>query len=511
MGEEFKKEKLKEVSPPTSGLDLINDQKLAAALILYNHDVILIQDRDSTIRYISPSVERVFGYKPQEVVGKSLFDYIHPDDLVLAKDVLEDSIRSSGKIYRLEYRVKAFNGDWLSTESIGSSHFGDPAINGFVINARDVTERDRAVSELKIANDRFNQIAENIDEVFFLATPRVGILYVNSAFERIWGMPVESLKKNPRAWADFVIKEDLDGFLSFAEENLRKGDGFLYEFRIKKPNNDIRWILVKIVPIKDDEGIISSVVGIASDITEIKKQEERSIELDKLKNKFIQIVSHQMRTPLGVIRWTLEELLGGEFGGDLSQEHQDVLRIVYNSGLSVLSRLDDLILTLDIENKKIRLEKEKTNLRQLIDSLIIELYPFVKLRKIKVTFKVTDDKYLVDIDKNHMKYAIGKIIDNAIRYNNTGGEVNIALEVREGDLYLTISDNGVGIPPNEQNSIFIKFFRAPNATSMSPDASGLGLFIAKNIIELHGGKIWFDSQEGGGSNFYISFPISTDA
>ena len=114
-------------------------------------------------------------------------------------------------------------------------------------------------------------------------------------------------------------------------------------------------------------------------------------------------------------------------------------------------------------------------------------------------------KVRVDIEK--ISLAIQNLLDNAIRYNTIGGEIELALKKKDSEIEFSIRDTGIGIPKNQQQRIFTKFFRAPNALKLETEGSGLGLFIAKNIIEAHGGRIWFESEEGSGTTFYFTLPV----
>ena len=114
------------------------------------------------------------------------------------------------------------------------------------------------------------------------------------------------------------------------------------------------------------------------------------------------------------------------------------------------------------------------------------------------------------LDAEKAKLAFQNIIDNAVRYTSLNGQITISLKIVDKNIEFSVEDSGVGVPENQQARIFTKFFRGANAVRMNTEGSGLGLFIAKNIVEAHGGKIWFKSEENKGTTFYISFPIKEE-
>lgn len=246
------------------------------------------------------------------------------------------------------------------------------------------------------------------------------------------------------------------------------------------------------------------------DITSRKLIEEKTNELNELKDKFIKIITHQLRTPINEIKWNLELVLG-EILGKTTKDQEQLMKTTYDANERVIAIINDLMTVLDIERQRINLGESEACLNDLVDSLIVEYDKNIKIKKLKIIFANSERRSRLSIDPVKIRSAIAKLLDNAIKYTHEEGEIAMRIEEKDGKVLFTISDNGMGIPADEQGKIFNKFYRATNAFLSFPDASGLGLFIAKAEIEAHGGEIWFDSQEGTGSNFYFKLPIKSES
>ena len=232
-------------------------------------------------------------------------------------------------------------------------------------------------------------------------------------------------------------------------------------------------------------------------------------EIDRMKTEFVSLASHQLRTPLTSMNWYLEILMGGD-DGTLNKAQMAHLKEVYQSSKGMLKLIEDLLNISRVESGRLKVEPKRTNLVRFIQGVIEEVRPLGKEKRCAIFFKKPAGKPpSVLIDPTLLRQVIHNFLTNAIRYSKkTDCRISVSLFERGGNYIVSVKDNGIGIPKNEQQRIFERFYRAANAIeSMSEGSSGLGLYIAKLLIDMIGGKIWFESKGvGKGSTFYVSIP-----
>ncbi|MDP2910284.1 MAG: HAMP domain-containing sensor histidine kinase [bacterium] len=233
---------------------------------------------------------------------------------------------------------------------------------------------------------------------------------------------------------------------------------------------------------------------------------QRLAEASRMKSEFINIVSHQLRSPLTNIKWTFEVLTSEDF--KVPEEKQEEYFINVKENIArMIELVDDLLVVSKIEEGIFAVVKKEVSLDDLIRSLISRYKVFAESSHINLIFQSGKDVPNIFADSSMLKLVIENLIDNAIRYTRGGGKVEIKTEKQDKKVVVSVSDSGVGIPGEEQKYIFQKFFRAENVLKQRTKGSGLGLYVCKTIILKSGGKIWFESKEGRGTTFYFSLQI----
>lgn len=240
------------------------------------------------------------------------------------------------------------------------------------------------------------------------------------------------------------------------------------------------------------------------------ENENRLWNLNDKQADFVSMATHQIRTPLAGIKWTISMLLSGD-AGPITAEQKEWLTTSYESNERVLKLIDEMLESIRIDEDKLVLEKISTNIVELFRTTIEHLASYSKSKNISIDLSVEPDNQpiVIAVDTDKIQIAFQNLLENAIRYTPKSGKVSVRIVKEEGDIKVSVEDSGIGITEADKKNIFARFFRAQNAFQVEEKGSGLGLFISKGIIEKHGGKIWFESEEGKGTKFYFIIPTSS--
>jgi signal transduction histidine kinase len=249
-------------------------------------------------------------------------------------------------------------------------------------------------------------------------------------------------------------------------------------------------------------GIIGGAI-ILHDITHLK-------EVDRMKTEFVSVASHQLRTPLTAIKLFIE-MLGDETNGTMNEQQKAYIADVATSTQRMIKLVNDLLNVSRIETGRLRIEPKPTQIEDFIQSIINEADSMAKVKKCRLVFKHPKDNLpKIPIDQSLMRQVVHNLVMNAIRYSSKKQcDILVTLEQKNHDYVIAVKDNGIGIIKNNQARIFEKFYRSDRARKLEAEGSGLGMYVAKMIMEASGGKIWFESEgDNKGTTFYVTLPIS---
>lgn len=240
---------------------------------------------------------------------------------------------------------------------------------------------------------------------------------------------------------------------------------------------------------------------------ELQRITERLKDFEKLKNEFVSIVSHELRTPITAIQGYLWLILHNKLGGDV-QKNQEYIKRAYESTERLLFLINDMLDVARLESGKMKFTFQAFDIVNLAEEVVHEIQPRANSKKI--TISVTKEVLpLVLADVHKIYQVLSNLIDNAVKFSNPNGTVNVNFDLRGDFVYVLIKDSGLGISEDDQRFLFKKFSRIESSFTSQSEISGtgLGLYICKEIVEKSGGKIWIESQIGKGSVFGFSLPI----
>ena len=259
------------------------------------------------------------------------------------------------------------------------------------------------------------------------------------------------------------------------------------------------------------EIVIASVAGISIVIfiisSSIIKGVEEVAKASIMKSEFVSIVSHQLKSPLTGMKWSLDLLLGKRIG-EFNDKQRDYLKSTQENVLRMIRLVNDLLDVSRIENKGLKIIFQKVSLSEMVKGVTEELGFFARANNVQIKLEIENDIPEVNTDPMKIRMVIQNLIDNAIKYSGgKDGAVKVNLSKKDGSVCCRVEDFGVGIPKDQQDKVFDKFFRSDNVMKKQTIGTGLGLYIAKAVVKSSGGKIGFTSEEGKGSVFWFTLPI----
>ena len=342
-----------------------------------------------------------------------------------------------------------------------------------------------------------------------IATDQSGyVVWLNKTAEEMLQLPKEQIvgKLYDKVWAletekgDPVPKEQQPLQQAIATGRPVRSAEYYYSRKGTSGKPDVRFAVgLTIAPVTLNDQMLG-IVSVFRDVTH-----ERQV--DRMKTEFISLASHQLRTPLSAIRWFTEMLLSGD-AGKLSAEQEEFSKNIYDSVDRMIALVNSLLNISRIESGRIIVDPKPTDLNELVTGVVNDLKAKIDQRQQTLIVSVHKDLPKVNLDPRLISQVYMNFLTNAIKYTPKGGEISVFVSRKDNDLVSQITDNGYGIPVAQQSRLFEKFFRAENIVKVETDGTGLGLYLVKAIIESSGGKVWFKSEEGKGTTFWFSLPMS---
>jgi PAS domain S-box-containing protein len=490
-----------------------SEEKFRAAFKTSPDSVNINRLNDGMYLEINEGFTYLTGYTWDDVKGKTSAQiniwYEQAD-----RQRLVDAIRVYGKVINLEAKFRLKNGE-IRTGLMSASLFRLRNDAYIMSVTRDIEEIVQARASIRESEERFRQLADNIDDVFWLSEGEK-VLYVNPAVERKFGFSKSSITENINAVGKLIHPEDLPVYDRLAGlKRLEKGEFVSRQLRIIDPLGKIRWVWARLFPIMDSRNRFYRIAGIVSDITlqkeienELRTSKEKAQESDHLKSAFLANLSHEIRTPMnGIIGFS--RLLARE-EADKDTKNQYV-EIINKSSDQLLHLIDDLVDISKIEANQMQIFKQDCKLNQLLDDLYLFYMQLLKQEeKTAITltrhYKLKDEDSVIITDEFRLRQVLMNLLSNAVKFTHRGHiRFGYSREKRDS-LRFFVEDTGIGITKNLAKLIFEPFRQADNKNTREYGGTGLGLSISRGLVKLLGGSIGLKSTPGLGTTFFFTLP-----
>src|ERR1022692_1919418 len=471
-------------------------------------NAVIITNHNGTILWVNPAFTTSTGYTLDEAVGKtpSLLKYGKQDQAFY--DEFWKTILS-GETWRGEFINRRKDGglyyDELTVTSVRSA---EGVITHFIGIMHDVTEHKQAEQALRESEEKFRQLAENINEVFWITDPATQqMLYLSPAYEKIWGRTCNSLYQSPQSWFEVIHRDDRKRILEATRTKQERGE-YDETYRITRPDGSVRWIHDRAFPIRNAAGEVYRVVGTAEDITENRKLEEQFRQAQKMEaiGQLAGGVAHDFNNLFTVILCNTEMLLTEE---KMEPDRVDALKDVVKASKAAAQLTRQLL----VFSRKQTMQSQVFNLNEVVSNLIKMLRRVIG-EHIELKWRPATSLPQMEGDPGMLEQVLLNLAVNARDAMPKGGELLVQTEAvtltsdqakshpdaRPGEFVrLTVRDTGCGIPPEILPRIFEPFF----STKEAGQGTGLGLATVFGIVKQHLGWVEVGSKMDGGTSFKV--------
>lgn len=454
---------------------------------------------------------RFFGKSRDYLIGKSFLSLVpEADQRIIKKQIAAINVDNSvvsyghrviawdGKIRWVRWTTRAiFNtvGRTLELQSVG----------------RDISEQKIAEERVKSSEERLNILFEYAPDAYFLNDLKGRFVDGNKAAEKLFGYDKKQLIGKNFLTLDLLPKDQIQKMTDLLDQNAMGHHTEPEELTIRRKDNSQVMVEISTFPVVVEGKVL--VLNIARDMTLRKEMEEALVQSKKTaeianraKSDFLANMSHELRTPLNAIIG-FSEVLKDEAFGPLTEKQKEYINDVWGSGKHLLDVINDVLDLSKIEAGKMKIDKSVFDIKTVIRSCISLLREKAKEHNIIVNENIKDDVGMVEADERKIKQVLFNLLSNALKFTPDGGKIGIDAHTTKDGLVVAVWDSGIGIEEADKERIFKEFERIDSIYSREYQGTGLGLYIAKNFIECHGGKMWVDSKgKNKGSTFSFIIP-----
>jgi PAS domain S-box-containing protein len=495
------------------------DLKIYKSLFDVTEDGIAIE-REGKIIIANNSFANIFRYdKAETLTGKEVLDLIANTDTLRAAEYLKKAEDKKQTRDRLECLGRRLDGSSFYIE-VSVSSFEFDSKKYIVLVIRDITERKRVQQVIRESEEKYRNITENIDDFLYTferSAQGFRPTFYTSSVEKVTGYSQVEFLTDSKLLLKIVHPDDFPVVKKRLKSILRSRIQVSEELELRLINKhgNIVWVRNKLNLTRNSEGKVIRMYGLISDITLRKKAEEdltryteNLVKLNETKDRFISIISHDLRTPFTSILGFTDLLLSDD--GLNEEERKQYVKFIRESSQSMLQLVNSLLDWTRLQTGRIKFEPEKIDIRKVLEKSVNSLSGAAFQKEIEIV-SLVNDEVSVFIDKNLMMQVFNNLLSNAIKFTRRNGKITISAAPSERTRFIefSIKDNGVGIKPENLSSLFRIDAKFTSEGTAGEKGSGLGLSLVKEIIDKHGGQISVSSTYGEGTEFKFLLPVAS--
>jgi PAS domain S-box-containing protein len=500
-------------------------------------DGIVIAGADGTILYESPAVERIIGYKPEEVVGTNAFDFIHPDDQLGVMQSSLDFLPNPGATALQTYRFRHKDGSWRLLQVVAQNLLHDPKVRGILANYWDITERQQAEDALRESEEKYRLIADNTGDYIVVTTLSGECTYASPSYRKLGHCPEEMLGRN---CLDFIYPEDRELLVPLSSEYLRETieerlktkhlsyrigdlDGNWHDMEttmnfVRGSGEDEWHIILTSRDVTErkrrDEELGRYALALATKNAELDAARERLGELnrrleDKVaertaevrrlieqKDQFIGRMGHDLKSPLTPLLALLPLIIEREQDDD----KREMLIMILQNATFMRDLVTNVLKLARMGAQPAGEAVECLNLAKVVESVLTARKATAAEKGVTTRCSI-DGNLIVHADGLALQEVIDNLVGNSLKFTPDGGQIDISAQQDCRFVTVSVTDTGAGMTQEQLAHVFDEFYKADPSRS-DAESSGLGLSICKRIIERGGGRIWAESPGlGRGASF----------
>ncbi len=450
------------------------------------------------------------GYEIDEIIGMSLFEHTPQEYQKQMTDSFElwkkTGNASNQRIKLITKHEKII--DVLLTAT--NKYDGTGKLVGSITILRDITELKALQNLVKLS--KYESLYEESPDMYRTVNYRGIILDCNKSYETKLGFTKDEII------GVNLLEHTAEKSISIMRVNMANwrntGKGMPTEIWMKKKDGTEFPATVAPTNLYDDDGALIGRNVVIKDMTELHKTKQVLDErekIDKLKEEFLSVVTHELKSPLTPIIGFLQALQKPNLLGELNDRQTDAVNIILTNATRLRKLIGDLLDAHKIELGKMHFEQKEINVQKLLQNINSSFSYTAKEKNISISFNADENLPQIISDPDRIEQVITNLVYNAIDFiPKDTGEIIISAIKSEHTILFAVQDNGIGIPKEKQKELFSKFYQADTSKTRKHGGTGLGLSICKGIIENLGGKIGLESEENKGSKFYFTLPIRSD-